>query len=141
MEEMFDVIESWHITVGNGGRDRLKVETLIKYVHISLHIINGFRLFVKRARKRRSSERKVTFQNQFCIRNLTIYFKIDLINIQLRPDKQFKFILDYQDHLIKFAQLRSLQIKCTDEMPGIRHFFDIWEPSLSLFKQRARICL
>lgn len=121
MEEMFDVIESSHIIVGYGGRDRLKVEITRKYVHVFLHIINVFLALCEACQKKK--KRKVVFQNQFCILNLTINFKIDLINKHLSPHKQFKFILNYQDHLIKFVQLRSLQMKRTNEMPGIRYFF------------------
>ena len=37
--------------------------------------------------------------------------QVDLIDMQSQPDGEYNFILDYQDHLIKFCTLRPLKCK------------------------------
>lgn len=48
----------------------------------------------------------------------------DLIDMQTCADGDFKFILDYQDHLTKFCVLRLLKSKCAEEVA--RNLLDIF---------------
>jgi hypothetical protein len=41
-EEIFDVIESAHVAIGHGGRDRLKKEVSRKYANVTIEMINIF---------------------------------------------------------------------------------------------------
>uniref|UniRef100_A0A2S2QZI3 KRAB-A domain-containing protein 2 n=1 Tax=Sipha flava TaxID=143950 RepID=A0A2S2QZI3_9HEMI len=50
--------------------------------------------------------------------------QIDLIDIQSQPDAQFRFILNYQNHLTKFVLLRPLQTKRAEEVAS--HVLDIF---------------
>ena len=43
-------------------------------------------------------------------------FQVDLIDMQSQPDGDFKFILNYQDHLTKFLILRPLRFKRAAEV-------------------------
>ena len=40
---------------------------------------------------------------------------VDLIDMQSQPDEQYKFILNYQDHLTKFCVLKPLKSKRAEE--------------------------
>lgn len=44
--------------------------------------------------------------------------------MQPQPDEQFKFILNYQDHLTKIVQLQPLQTKHAEEVAN--HVLDIF---------------
>ena len=42
--------------------------------------------------------------------------QVDLIDFQSHPDKEYKFIMVYQDHLTKFVVLRPLKSKTAEEV-------------------------
>ena len=42
--------------------------------------------------------------------------QVDLIDIQSEPDRYYRFVMNYQDHLTKFTILRPLKIKTAEEM-------------------------
>lgn len=50
---------------------------------------------------------------------LDSWCQIDLINMQSSPDNEYKFIFVYQDHSIKFIQLRPLTSKKVDEVANV----------------------
>ena len=41
---------------------------------------------------------------------------LDLIDMQLQPDKEYKCIFVYQDHLNKYVNLHALMTKCNEEV-------------------------
>ena len=45
--------------------------------------------------------------------------QVDLIDMQTCPDHNFKYILNYQDHLTKFVILRPMQTKTAEEVTHI----------------------
>lgn len=49
---------------------------------------------------------------------------IDLIDFQSQPDREYKFIMVYQDHLTKFVVLRPLKSKTAEEVAY--HLLDIF---------------
>jgi hypothetical protein len=42
--------------------------------------------------------------------------QIDLIDMQTEPDRDYRFILNYQDHLTKFTILKPLKTKTAEEV-------------------------
>ena len=42
--------------------------------------------------------------------------QVDLIDMQSEPDKEYLFIMNYQDHLTKFTILRPLKTKTAEEV-------------------------
>lgn len=40
-----------------------------------------------------------------------MYFKVDLIDVQTESDGEYKFILNYQDHVTKSVILHSMKTK------------------------------
>ncbi|RDD40124.1 KRAB-A domain-containing protein 2 [Trichoplax sp. H2] len=45
--------------------------------------------------------------------------QVDLIDFQSQPDREFRFIMVYQDHLTKFIQLRPLKTKQAKEVAEV----------------------
>lgn len=70
-ESLLNLICKWKIfsmskiAVGNYDRDCLKVGTSRKYVNVTIDMINIFDIFVKRARKRKRSKKRVCFETNF----------------------------------------------------------------------------
>ncbi|KAJ8881001.1 hypothetical protein PR048_017474 [Dryococelus australis] len=52
-------------------------------------------------------------------RNYTEGKQVDLIDMQREPDRDYKFTLNYQDHLTKFVVLRPLKTKTADEVADV----------------------
>jgi transposase InsO family protein len=57
---------------------------------------------------------------------------VDLIDLHLAPDGQFRFILNIQDHLTKFCCLHALPNKQANTVLGqvVRHFCTFGAPSI-----------
>lgn len=51
-------------------------------------------------------------------------YPVHLIDMQLQPDDDFKFIVIYRDHLMKFIQLHALKSKRVEEVAY--HLVDIF---------------
>ncbi|XP_060857765.1 KRAB-A domain-containing protein 2-like [Metopolophium dirhodum] len=124
MEDIFDVIDLSHIAVGHGGRDRLKVETSRKYANITTDMINIFLSLCETCQKKKKLGKKGLVSKPILHTELNSRCQIDLIDMQSQPDAQFKFILNYQDHLTKFVLLRPLQTKRAEEVAS--HLLDIF---------------
>ena len=43
-------------------------------------------------------------------------YQVDLIDFQSQPDREYKFIIVYQDHLTKFVIFKSLTSKRAEEV-------------------------
>lgn len=50
--------------------------------------------------------------------------------MQSQPDKQFKFTINYRDHVKKFVQFRPLQTKCADADQVVYIFLTFGAPVL-----------
>lgn len=124
MEDIFDVIDLSHIAVGHGGRDRLKVETSRKYANITTDMINIFLSLCETCQKKKKIGKKGLVSKPILHTEFNSRCQIDLIDMQSQPDAQFKFILNYQDHLTKFVLLRPLQTKRAEEVAS--HLLDIF---------------
>jgi len=50
--------------------------------------------------------------------------KVDLIDMQSQTDGEYRFIMVYQDHIIKFVRIRALKTKRAEEVA--KHIIDIF---------------
>ncbi|XP_025410739.1 KRAB-A domain-containing protein 2-like [Sipha flava] len=94
----FNVIEFG----GHGGRDHLKVETSRKYANITTDMINIFLFLCETCQKKKKLGKKGLVSKTTLHTEFNSRCQIDLIDMQSQPDAQFRFILNYQDHLTKF---------------------------------------
>jgi len=122
MEDIFYVIDLSHITVEHGGKDRLKVGTSRKYSNITTDMINFFLSLCETCQKKKKLGKKGLVSKPIFHAEFNSKCQINLIDdMQSQPSVQFKFILNYQDHLTKFVPLRSLQTRKSCK-PCIRYF-------------------
>ncbi|XP_008189468.1 KRAB-A domain-containing protein 2-like [Acyrthosiphon pisum] len=95
VDEMFDVLYTTHIAIGHGGRDRMLLFILSK----------------KQPNPKKGLVSKPIVHTAFNSRA-----QIDLINMQSQCYNDYRFILNYQDHLTKFVLLRPLKTKRAEEI-------------------------
>lgn len=58
---------------------------------------------------------------------------MDLVDLQANADGEYKFIMDYQDHLTKFTVLKPLQSKTAQEVAyNLLDVFCLIGPPVSL---------
>ena len=135
IEDIFNVLHEKHISAtGHGGMEILHKEVSVTYANITQKQVKYFvescsKCYLKKSKARKGIVVKPIVSNDFNSR-----CQIDLIDMQSQPDGEYKFILDYQDHLTKFCFLKPLKKKtkeevaievldifCTIGAPGILH--------------------
>ncbi|XP_025266504.1 KRAB-A domain-containing protein 2-like [Camponotus floridanus] len=117
-DKLFDVLEAAHLNVGH-KRKRDVFGTRL----ISRSIVRHVRYVVKCQLKKKISKHGLVVQlilsdymNSRC--------QVDLIDMQSESDKDYRFIMNYQDHLTKFTILRPLKTKTAEEVAY--QFIDIF---------------
>jgi len=117
IEETYDVIKRAHIATGHGGRDKMLKETNKKYANITVEALNIFKSSCEQCQKKR---KRVTTKGVVVKPILTKDFRsraqIDLIDMQSMSHNNYKWIMNYQDHLTKFVVLRTLTSKRASEV-------------------------
>ncbi|KAL4720817.1 hypothetical protein ACJJTC_014988 [Scirpophaga incertulas] len=83
-EEIYDIIDAAHISIGHGGHDRLKNETAKKYANVTKEIINIYLSMceVCQRKKRRGLVSKPILHTEMNSR-----CQVDLIDMQLQEDR------------------------------------------------------
>ncbi|XP_025264624.1 KRAB-A domain-containing protein 2-like [Camponotus floridanus] len=109
-DELFGVLEAAHLNMGH-KRKRDVFGTRL----ISRSIVRHVRYVVKCQLKKKIPKHGLVVQlilsdymNSRC--------QVDLIDMQSEPDKDYRFIMNYQDHLTKFTILRPLKTKTAEEV-------------------------
>lgn len=79
-------------------------------------------LFLKQrvaCQKKQKSVRKGLVVKPIISSEMNSRGQVDLVDMQINPDVCYKFILQYQDHLSKFVQLRPLHSKTAVEVAKV----------------------
>jgi len=100
-DELFNVIHEAHIAVSHGGRIRMFKELNRKYKNVTVEfIVTYLRLCEPRQKKTKTLKEGIVVKS-ILHNELNSRCQVDLIGMQSNPDRDKKFILVYQDHLIK----------------------------------------
>ncbi|XP_025191778.1 KRAB-A domain-containing protein 2-like [Melanaphis sacchari] len=94
-KDLFDIIHDAHIKTGHGERTRS--------------------LCVQCQRKQKVLRKGIVVK-PIISHELNSRCQVDLVDMQTCKDGEYKFILNYQDHLTKFIQLRPLKSKTAEEV-------------------------
>lgn len=62
------------------------------------------------------SRKKEVVVNSMVFLEFNSRFQVDLIDFQAQPDKDYKFIMVYQDHLTKFVVLKASKTKRAEKI-------------------------
>nr|XP_022914002.1 KRAB-A domain-containing protein 2-like [Onthophagus taurus] len=123
-EEIYDIIDAAHISIGHGGRDRLKNETAKKYANVTKEMINIYLSMCEVCQSKKSKSKQGLVLKPILHTEMNSRCQVDLIDMQSQADREYKFIMVYQDHLTKFVVLRSLKTKRAAEVA--HHLLDIF---------------
>ncbi|XP_039113481.1 SCAN domain-containing protein 3 isoform X1 [Hyaena hyaena] len=113
-EELFDILHHTHLSIGHGGRTRMEKELQAKYKNITKEVIMLYLTLCRPCQQKHSKLKKVLTSNP--IKEVNSRCQVDLIDMQLNPDGEYKFIMHYQDLRTKLSFLRSLKSKRPKEV-------------------------
>lgn len=123
-DEIFDILKTAHIETGHGGLHKVHEVVKYKYANISREIIRLFISHCEICVKKRSHPKKGVVIKPMIFNEINSRGQVDLIDMQSCKDREFKFIMNYQDHLSKFLMLRPLKTKSAAEVSY--HLIDIF---------------
>lgn len=115
-EELFDLLHDTHLKIGHGGRTRMEKEIQAKYKNVTKEAISLYLRLCKPCQTKLSNPKKGLVSKPMIFKELNSRCQADLIGMQSNPDGDYKFILNYQDHLTKFILLRPLKSKRAEEV-------------------------
>ena len=115
-EDVFDVIHDAHLVIAHDGRNRMIKETQTKYKNITAKSIMLYlRLCVPCLKKSKVPKNGLLIKPMI-FSEMNSRALVDLIDMQIQPDGDLKWIFVYQDHLTKFVQLRPVTSKRASEI-------------------------
>ena len=112
--QLFDAIREQHLLTGHGARDIMHQKTKAKYANVTKDQLQLFTDLCEDCQLKKKKVRKSLVVKPIVSHDFNSRCQVDLIDMQSQPDGQFKFILNYQDHLTKFLNLRALMCKTAD---------------------------
>ncbi|XP_032254826.1 SCAN domain-containing protein 3 isoform X2 [Phoca vitulina] len=113
-EELFDILHDTHLSIGHGGRTRMEKELQAKYKNITKEVIMLYLTLCRPCQQKNSKLQKVLTSKP--MKEVNSRCQVDLIDMQLNPDGEYKFIMHYQDLRTKLSFLRSLKSKKPKEV-------------------------
>lgn len=116
LEEMYEIIEDAHVKTGHGGKHRIEHHLKQKYSNVNREAILIFLSLCKTCHEKRSSSKRGIVVKPMIFTDTLARGQVDLIDMQSCKSDDFKFILNYQDHLSKFIVLKALTTKTAVEV-------------------------
>lgn len=130
MDELFNIIKESHQSTGHGGRQVTLRLINEKYSNITQEIVTLFIDGCENCQLKKNKVRKGIVVKPIVSNNLNSRCQVDLIDLQTRPDQDYKFIFVYQDHLTKYVRLRPMKTKTAKETANnlLEVFTDLGSP-------------
>lgn len=114
--ELYEILNSTHSSIGHGGRDRMVKELSTKYKNITRTDIELFLQLCEPCQKKQKGIKKGIVVKPLIFTEFNSRCQVDLIDFQSHKDGKYKFIMVYQDHLTKFIVLKPLEFKRAEEV-------------------------
>lgn len=115
-EELFDILNTCHTSIGHGGRDRMVFELKQKYCNITKEAIMTYLKLCVHCEKKSSNAKRGVVSKPILHKAFNSRGQMDLIDMQSQSFYDFRYIMNYQDHLTKFVILRPLKTKNAKEI-------------------------
>lgn len=135
-EEIFDILWTLHEQKGHARRDVMIPELAI-YENIPRTVLELFLNLCTSClakKKKKGIVTKPLLFNHFWMR-----CQVDLIDFQTTPDGEYKFIMNFQDHLTKFSILRPLKQKSAEAVAReLRSIFALFGAPMILQSDNGR---
>ena len=110
------MIQDAHLAIGHGRRNRMIKETQTKYKNITTESIILYLSLCVPCFKKSKVPKKGLVIKPIIFSEINSRAAVDLIDTQSQLDGDLKWILVYQDHLIKLVQLRPVTSKRAPEI-------------------------
>ncbi|XP_036624290.1 uncharacterized protein LOC118857932 [Trichosurus vulpecula] len=114
-EDLFDILHDTHLSIGHGGRTRMEKELQPKYKNITKEVIMLYLTLCKPCQQKNSKPPKKCVVSK-PIKEVNSRCQVEIIDMQLNPDGEYKFIMSYQDHQTKLSFLRPLKSRRSEEV-------------------------
>ena len=126
--ELFNVIHEMHLLAGHGARDVMFHKAKEKYANVTREVLQLYTNLCEDCQLKKKKVRKSIVVKPIISMAMNSRAQVDLIDMQSQPDGDFKWIMNYQDHLTKFVILKPLPTKETcgvaKQLVGIFCLFD-----------------
>lgn len=119
LDEIFDIIHSTHVELEHAGREGMWRELKKKYRNITVEQVTIYLTLCTICQEKTNIPKKNLVVKPMVFDELNSRCQVDLIDMQSSPDREYKFIFVYQDHLTKFIQLRPLTSKTATEVAHV----------------------
>ena len=116
IEEIYDIIKKARLALNHAGRDKMEKEINRKYANITLNCINLYKSLCEECQLRRKHSSKGVVVKPIVSKDFNSRGQVDLVDMQSMPDGNYRFIMNYQDHLTKFCIIEVLSSKRTAEV-------------------------
>lgn len=115
-EEIFELIHEAHIQTGHGGQKRTEDKVDEKYANITRMCSDIYLQSCIICEKTKSLPKKGLVVKPLLFKGANKRSYVDLVNMQTCPDQEFKYFMNYQDHLTKFCVLKPLKTKSIEKV-------------------------
>lgn len=110
LDEMFDILVATHTSTGHGRRQKM-IAMASGYENISRSLIEIFLNNCMLCHEKKSLTKKTIVSLPMVMHHYIEKMQMELIDMQSKPDGEFKWILVCQDHFTKWISLRPLRHK------------------------------
>nr|XP_022902149.1 KRAB-A domain-containing protein 2-like [Onthophagus taurus] len=114
--ELFQVLHEVYQSIGHGGRDRMLNELSIRYKNITRHDVELYLQLCEPCQPKQKGIKKGIVVKPILSSEFNSRCQVDLIDYQSHPDREYKFVMVYQDHPRKFVILRALKTQRAEEV-------------------------
>ncbi|XP_060882125.1 KRAB-A domain-containing protein 2-like [Metopolophium dirhodum] len=116
VDELFEVIHTAHLTVGHGGRNRTMAVLKTKYCNVTTEAVMGYLGLCSNCQVKQSNPKRGLVTKPILHSAFNSRAQIDLIDMQSQNYNNYRYIMNYQDHLKKFVILKPLKTKRAEEI-------------------------
>ena len=116
IEETYDILKKTHTALNHAGRDKMLKETKKKYANITESSVKLFKTLCEECQLRKRNPNKGVVVRPILSKDFNSRDQVDLMDMQSMPDGQYRFIMNYHDHLTKFCIVDSLKSKRAAEV-------------------------
>lgn len=114
VDNYYDILQQAHDDSIHGGRDTMLKNLRERYFNINERVVAAFLKMCPVCERKRNKSHRKEIVKPILTHDLNGRCQVDLIDYQTRPDREYKFVLVYQDHLTKYVLLRPLKTKHMD---------------------------
>ncbi|KAL4107766.1 hypothetical protein QTP88_018058 [Uroleucon formosanum] len=101
-EGLYVIMYEAYIKIGHGGRTRIMDELQNKFKNMTYEVVMLFLSLCVQCQTKQNVSKKGIVIKPIISLELNSRCQVDLVDMQTCKDGEFKFIINYQDHLTKF---------------------------------------